>query len=81
MLCLPEILCKQQVLCTAKSNHNKAIPEVYVPCSHLGQQNATAEQACFVPTFRVLAEVCIEEEEVKAHTPSSFALLFPGSFV
>ena len=30
MLHLPEIICKQQVLCTAKSNHNKAIPEGYV---------------------------------------------------
>lgn len=30
MLHLPEILCKQQVLCAVKLNHNKAIPEVYV---------------------------------------------------
>lgn len=30
MLHLPETLCKQHVLCTVKSNHNKAIPDVYV---------------------------------------------------
>lgn len=66
MLHLQEILCKQQVLCTANSNHNKAIPEVYVLV--LIWTDTTA--LWIAATFQVLAEVCIEEE-MKAHTPSS----------
>lgn len=75
MLHLPEIVCKQQVLCTAKPNHNEAIPEGYVLVLIWTDTTPLQNWLALLPPYEC-QQMCALKKGKRRHTPLLCLLYF-----